>query len=138
MVKNPLKVTLDSNILISAYVFRGKPERVLSLISEEKIIGVISLSLIAEVTEVLAKKFHVIEDDILEIEEEIKGSFELVYPIKTINVARDTDDNRVLEAAYEGKCDYIVTGDKDLLDIRKYKGIKILKPADFLLEISSN
>lgn len=56
------------------------------------------------------------------------------------NHIRDEDDNRVLEAAIEGKCNFIVTGDKDLLELGKYKRslrlrlkkIQILTPAQFL------
>ena len=53
---------------------------------------------------------------------------------KTINAVRDDDDNRVLEAAVEGKCEYVVTGDEDLLSLQNYGGIKIITPAEFLRE----
>ena len=48
-------------------------------------------------------------------------------------VIRDQDDNRVLEAAIEGNCSHIITGDKGLLDIVTFKDITILTPDDFLL-----
>ncbi|MBI2040465.1 putative toxin-antitoxin system toxin component, PIN family [Candidatus Microgenomates bacterium] len=56
-------------------------------------------------------------------------------PHETLHILRDEDDNRVLEAAREGNCDFIVTGDQDLLDLGKYKKIKILTSEEFLLQI---
>ncbi len=50
---------------------------------------------------------------------------------------RDRDDNRVLEAAVEGDCDFIITGDRDLLELCKYKKIKIITPAQFLAEVDN-
>ncbi len=129
---NSLRIVLDSNVLISAYVFGGKPENVFKLIVSEKIHGITSAVLISEFLDILRKKFGVSQAEILEIEEEIKNTFELVYPSRTINVSRDPDDNRVIEAAVEGNCDYIITGDKDLLDLKKFKNIKILTAEQFL------
>ncbi len=41
-----------------------------------------------------------------------------VEPTRTLNVCRDADDNRVIEAALEGNADYVVTGDDDLLSLK--------------------
>ena len=131
------RIVLDSNILISAYVFGGKPEAVLSLIISEKVQGITTWVLISEFLDILRKKFNVSHAEILEIEEEIKGTFEIVFPSKTIQIVRDEDDNRVLEAAVEGECQYIITGDKDLLDLGKYKKIKILTAEQFLLQFQA-
>ena len=46
-------------------------------------------------------------------------------------VCRDPDDDNVLAAAIAGKCDCIITGDKDLLILKQYGGIEILSPSDF-------
>lgn len=127
-------IILDSNILISAYVFGGKPEAVLNLIISEKVQGITSGVLISEFLDILRKKFGVSQAEILEIEEEIKNTFKIVFPSTAIHIVRDEDDNRVLEAAVEGECDCIITGDKDLLDLKKYKNIKILTAEKFLLE----
>jgi putative PIN family toxin of toxin-antitoxin system len=47
-------------------------------------------------------------------------------------VDQDPDDNKILEAAVEGKADYVVTGDTDLLTMKAYDGIQIVPPAQFL------
>jgi len=71
---------------------------------------------------------------------EIRGILEqellpFVYPVKVecsfhINTG-DPPDNRFLELAETGKADYIVSGDKHLLEIKNFCGIKIMGPAEF-------
>ena len=132
MANEPIRVVLDSNILISAYVFGGKPELVLKVIITEQAHAVTSPTLKDEFFGVLRKKFGVTPSEILEIHNEIDLSFETVYPKDTFHIVKDEDDNRVLEAAVEGQCQYIVTGDMDLLDLKSFQGIKILTPDQFL------
>ena len=50
----------------------------------------------------------------------------------TVKASRDPEDDKFLAAAVEGKARYVVTGDKDLLDIKTYRGIRIIPPAAFL------
>lgn len=132
MANNPVRVVLDSNIFISAYVFGGKPEEILKLIIAEQIQGITSQVLISEFLGVLRKKFGVSQNQILEIQSEIQDSFEVVWPVETFSIIRDTEDNRILEAAVEGKCDYIITGDDDLLRVGSFRRIKIVTPDQFL------
>jgi|SRR3989344_43354 len=129
---NPLRVILDSNILISAYVFGGKLQIVFQQVIEEKIEGITSQILISEFLDVLRKKFVVAKSQLLEIKEEIDDTFETVFPTQTFKVVKDNDDNRVLEAAIEGNCKYIVTGDKELLRLKSYQNVKIVTADQFL------
>ena len=132
MAESPVKVVLDTNIFVSALVFGGKPEKVYRLVLKRKIITYISLPIITEIIEVLTKKFNFNQIKLQQIERKIKKFFIVVNPSKVIDKVRDPDDNRVLEAAVEGNCDFIITGDKDLLDLGKYKNIKILTAEKFL------
>src|SRR3989344_5157433 len=124
--KNPVKVLLDTNISISALGFRGKPRKVFLLALQKKVQGIISPILLAELHEVVSKKFPKIAFNLPRIEKRIRKNFIIVQPDISITILKDTDDNRVLEAAVEGKCNYIVTGDKELLELGTFKGIKIL------------
>ena len=135
MVENPVKVVLDTNILLSAIGFGGKPAEILSLVLKERITAVTSPILLAELEEALRKVLPLSKNDIELILDEIDDEFETVLPRFSIKTSRDEDDNRVLEAAVEGNCEYIITGDKDLLTLKKYKNIKILTAEQFLLEI---
>lgn len=132
MEESPIRVVLDTNILVSAILFGGKPEQILRHLIEKKIQVIISSVLLSELKEVFSKKFPLREPDLELTIRSMEKTFEIVQPRRSIDVARDEDDNRVLEAAIEGKCNYIITGDEDLLDLKKYKNIKILTPEDFL------
>jgi len=56
----------------------------------------------------------------------------IVYLKQKLNIIKDEPDNRILECAEEFKADFIISGDKHILDVKKFKGIKMLKPADYI------
>ena len=127
-----MKIVLDTNILISAFIFGGKPRQVLSFVLEKKIQAFISPILIAEFFDVVNKKFDLSAQELALTKTQIQNKFAIVHPKSEIKILRDDDDNRVLEAALEGGCSYIVTGDSDLLDLATFKNIKIVTPDVFL------
>lgn len=66
------------------------------------------------------------------------GSSIVVKPTKRINeIKDDPSDNKFLEAAIAGNADYIVSGDKHVLKLKKFKDILIVTPAEFL-EVYNN
>lgn len=130
---NQTVVVLDTNIIVSALVFGGLPGDVLTKILENEVMGIVSRPLVAECLRILREKFHFAAERIEETQEMFDEHFLLVYPKDTITVVIDDPDNRVLEAAVEGDCDFIVTGDKLLLKLGVYKKIKIITAADFIL-----
>lgn len=132
------RLVLDTNIIISAIGFGGKPRNILLLSLENSFQSVTSPTLLTELQEVITKKFPKLQEELPIIEGKIKEKFLIVKPKKTLDILRDKDDNRVLEAALEGKCSHIVTGDKDLLDLGEYKGIKIVTANQFLKNILEN
>ncbi len=130
--ENPVKVVFDTNILISAVGFGGKPRALLLLAQQKRIRATTSSILLAELSEVVNKKFPRLVPNLQRIERRIKRTFTIVQPKISISIVKDDDDNRVLEAAIEGKCQYIVTGDKELLDLGSVKGIRIVAPDQLL------
>lgn len=132
MDANPPKVVLDTNILISAIGFGGIPRNVFQLILDGKIKAIISPILIAELEDVVSKKFPKLEKNFSRIRKSIYKKFKMVHPVITLNILNDYPDNRILEAALEGKCNYLVTGDKELLHLKKYRTIRILTAQEFL------
>ena len=135
MKKAQVRSVLDTNILISAIIFGGNSEKIIESVQENKITAITSHVLLSELTEVLVKKFHFTPDKIYLVEELIKENFTIVQPSEIVNIVRDKDDNRVIEAAIKGKCQYIVTGDRDLLELKTHKEIKIVTPEIFLNKI---
>jgi putative PIN family toxin of toxin-antitoxin system len=129
---NPVKVTLDTNIVISALGFGGQPREILQLVLDNKIKAITSSILLAEFEDVITKKFPALSSNFERINKLIRKKFKIVKPKRSIHIVADEDDNRVLEAAVEGRCSHIVTGDKELLDLGVYKEIKIVTADQFL------
>lgn len=138
--KKPAKVTLDTNILISAIGFGGKPREILRLVLDKQIKAVTSPILLAELEDVIGKKFPNLAHSFERTNRRIKKNFNIVKPKITLHILKDEPDNRVLEAAVEGKCDYIVTGDIELLKLKKFNNMKILSANVFLnlLKLTNN
>jgi putative PIN family toxin of toxin-antitoxin system len=127
-----VKVVIDTNVLISAFLFGGKPRQILQLVLNKEIEGITSLILLAELLDVLAKKFNFPQGKLRLIDGKIKKSFRVVYPTKHLRILKDEADNRVLEAAFEGECNFIVTGDQELLELGRHRSIQIITVDQFL------
>lgn len=131
-----MRVTADTNIYVSAFQFGGKPLELLQLARTGTIELAISEPILREVTGVLRTKFHRRDADLLAIEQEIRSFAELVTPTKPVDVIKhDPPDNRVLECAEESRSDVIVSGDSDLLSLRRFGNARIVRVAQFLREL---
>lgn len=133
-----LKVVLDTNVIVSAIVFGGKPELILNLITAEKIDGYISRFIITETCGILRQKFKHTESEIEAIEETLKNAFSLIEPNFSISIVKDNlSDNKILACALAAKADYLISGDKKhILLLKKIKNIPTLSPEQFLKLIS--
>lgn len=136
MERETPRAVLDTNVLISALLYGGNPEQVFWYALKRELIGVTSPALLAELSGVLASsKFNVPGSLIALYEQEIRLWFDIVRPQEELRVLADTPDNRVLEAAVAGRCDAIVTGDRELLALKKFHGIEIVTSNAFLNSI---
>jgi uncharacterized protein len=129
-----LKVTADTNILISGLVYRrGKPYDLLRMAIDGTISLTVSRHILDEMADVLARKFDATPEEITEAKGIVGDAARIVQPSVQIDVIKeDPPDNRILECAVSAGADYIVTGDKDLLRLGTYDSIKILTVSDFL------
>jgi putative PIN family toxin of toxin-antitoxin system len=129
-----LRVTPDTNILVSGLVYRrGNPFKLLRMAMSGEINMTVSQAIIDEMADVLARKFKMSEDFIAEAKAIVAEAARVVTPAVKLEVVKDDpDDDKILECAVSGGSDYIVTGDKDLLRLKQYDSIRILKVADFL------
>lgn len=129
------RVVLDTNVLVSALLFKGEMSKIVDLWREKEIIPVISRETFKEFKTVLAyPKFSLTEEEIgAIIEENILPFFEVVEIIGNINgICRDPDDDKFISCAVSAGADYIVSGDRDLCDLGRYKSVKIISVADLL------
>jgi putative PIN family toxin of toxin-antitoxin system len=128
-------VVLDTNVLVSALVLRGHLAEFVELWKKGVISPAISRETFAEFKKVLGyPKFCLSDNDIKAIiEQEILPYFEVVDIKEEIHgVCRDPNDDIFVSAAVNAKVSHIITGDKDLLELAKYRSIKILSPQEYL------
>jgi putative PIN family toxin of toxin-antitoxin system len=128
-----MRVVFDSNILISALLFPGgRAETAVANILEGMDDLVISRPILREVLSVLASKFSRDKEEISRVAVVLGEMGEIVEPSRRLSVFPDEPDNRILECAVEGKATVIVTGDKAMLAIGEYEGIRLITLADYL------
>lgn len=125
------RVVLDTNVFVSGIVWDGNPEKVLNLWLQEKFTLFISPAVLLEILAVLAK-FKLPASLINQFKDLLENHAEKVIPHSRFNLCRDPKDNQFLNLCFACRADYLVSGDKDLLALRVFKGTKILKPREFL------
>ncbi len=128
------RVVLDTNVFLSAFTFGGKPETVLEMARAGRIQLVVSTPILAELASILGGKFAWADGDIREALMVVGRHADLVKPEARLRVLEDDADNRILECAVEGHADWIVSGDRHLLNLREFRGIRIVRASDFLVE----
>ena len=133
------RIVLDTNVLISALLFGGKPRRVLNLVISGSVDCTLSPVILDELKEVLQRpKFGFSADACLHIIEELHGICDIISPSVSVEViGSDPDDNRILECAKEAQAHFIVSGEPQLLDLGSFEGIRILSPAAYLREFEA-
>ena len=128
-------VTPDSNLYISALIWGGKPQQLLEIALARKVRLFISDAIMDEVLEVLETKFnHSPKRLALEKEYIGKCTVRCVPKVRLDVVKDDPDDNRILECAVHSRSEAIITHDKDLLRMKSYHGIRMMKINEFLRE----
>jgi uncharacterized protein len=132
------RVVLDTNVLVSAFLFEGKPRELFRKVISGSIQCFLSEPILRELTEVLQRpKFGVPYEVCQQIVQELYAICEVVDPASRIDIVRsDPDDNRILECALEAKADFLVTGDRHLLEIETFRGIEIIDPAACLSRLT--
>ena len=126
-------VTADSNIYISALNFGGPPDRLLDMARAGDIELHISDDIRGEVLRVLRDKFRWTDEALALAKDRIGDFTKTIQPGQAVQIiTADPTDNRIIKCALAGKSDYIVTGDKHLLDLGQVGDVKMVKPADFL------
>ena len=134
-----MKAILDTNVLISAYVFPGgRPEAVYRLALEGHLEIGTSRTLLAEFGRVLGDKFGWNPDQVEAAVAQMTRIATVVEPVGAVQViTADPADDRVLEAGRAFLADAIVSGDRHLLDLEAWSGTEIISPAEFIARWSA-
>lgn len=133
-----MRIVLDTNVVMSALLWRGNPYRLLEALRADSDTQLYSSpALLAELTDVLSRRAateqlarigrtaHTVLTDYLE-------AVELIEPEPIATTSRDPDDDEVLATALACNADLIVTGDTDLLVLKSFRDIPILPPTNAL------
>lgn len=127
-----MRIVLDTNVFISSIVFKGNCREVFNEVIENDQCF-ISPFILNELKNKLQSKFLIIPSDVLDLENDILRVLILQNPHTDFpSICRDNYDNNILQIAESVNADYIITGDKDLLVLQKFKQIKIISPSEYL------
>jgi len=128
-----MRIVLDTNVFVSGIHWTGSSEKVLRAWMNNDFELVSSLPILEELVRILMSfKVPLNPEDISWWESLILEKSVIVAPTETVDVITDPDDNKFVEAALEGKAQYIVSQDKHLLILKEYQGIKVLHPDELL------
>jgi putative PIN family toxin of toxin-antitoxin system len=132
----PLRVLVDTNVLVSAVLFGGVPQDILEAARGGSITGIVSLHILGEFREVLSRPRFGVDVTLADsLAEEIAG-FCRVVPVERASGSwsRDADDDPVVEAAIRAGAHVVVTGDAHLLEL-ELPGLEIVTPAALAVEL---
>jgi putative PIN family toxin of toxin-antitoxin system len=126
-----MRIVLDANVIVAAFAARGLCESVMEVcLSEHEI--VLCDELLDEILESLVQKIRLPSGVVDGIEELLREHATMLDPIPVAsNACRDPDDIKVLSLAAASKADCIVSGDKDLLVLKKFEAIPVLSLRSF-------
>ena len=127
------KIVIDTNIYISTIFWGGKPREIIELGRSGRLWIFTSAEIEKEIDEKLKLKYKLDADEALHI---LLDFSTFTIPAKITQrikaIADDADDDKFIECAVACGVDYIVSGDKHLLELKEYGGIRIINAADFL------
>ncbi len=124
-----LRIVFDSNVYISALLFKGIPGIVLEMALKNKLILITSAEILTETVRILEEKFKWPEHNINKFVRRLSDISENIKPGIKVNVIKEREsDNRILECAISGNASLIVSGDKHLLKLKEYKNIPVVRP----------
>ena len=129
------RLVVDTNVVVRAAIGTGSSHQFwLEALLGGKCTLVTSDEIISEIREVLGRpKFRLDEGQINEAMSELKSLSDVIETRSRFRVVkRDPDDDIFINAAYDGRAGYIVSGDSDLLDLKEFRGIKMVTAAQML------
>lgn len=127
------RVVADSNVLVSAIRFGGKPKQLLDLAADGHIDIAISEAIVEETLRVLRDKFHHTPEELKETDKQLRVIARTITPTESISALdADPSDNRILECAVAADAEVILSGDKHLLALGSFRGIPIQRVGEFL------
>lgn len=127
-----MKIVIDTNVVISGVFFGGYPRRVLDAVLDGKISASVTAEIAAEYVEIAQEMIERKQGHFRrELFAVLLSKMELIAPHSEVHLSRDPDDDKFIACASDAKALYIVSGDKDLLVLKRYQGIEIITAKEF-------
>jgi putative PIN family toxin of toxin-antitoxin system len=128
-----VRVVFDTNVLVSALVLPGsRADLALGRVATGRDHLLLSRPLLDELLSVMARKFGREPEELARIALFLDELGEVVEPRERVRVLDDEPDNRLLECALAGGAEAIVSGDRRVLALRRWRGIEVLSLARYL------
>ena len=126
-----MRILLDTNVLIAAFITQGACSVLFEhIIRRHELVA--SEFILSELLQHLVGKFRFEPAEAEEVVELLRSRATIVSPLELDDpVCRDPDDDTILGTAIAGAAICIVTGDKDLLVLKRFESIDIVSPSTF-------
>ncbi len=134
-----MRLVLDTNVLISALFWPGQPHRIWTAARAGTVTAITSEVLLRELRDVLTRQtgsFKLTSKEFANVHRQVRIHCRFMRPTISLTILADEPDNRVLECAFTGNADLIVSGDQALRRLGEYEGIRIVSPAECWREIA--
>lgn len=125
-----MRVVLDTNFIIAAFASRGLCAELFEVCLVDHTID-ISEHILSEIQKKLIEKIHLPKSTVQNIIDYFRSIAEVFEPEHVESVCRDKDDNKIIGTALAGSAKFIITGDSDLLSLKKYKGVRMINPRKY-------
>lgn len=128
-----MKAVFHTNVLVAAFLTEGLCSGLLIRARRHAFNLVLCDDIMREFEGVLKKKFKLTATDISEISAIVsEAASEILQKLGPVpNICRDPNDDMIIACAITAMADYIITGDEDMLILKKYKDIVIISPRNF-------
>lgn len=134
-----IRAVPDNNVWLGAIISSGGAHQLLLRAEAHQFTAVTSTPILHELMGVLRADLACDDDFAYEWWKRLTAACEVIRTSSLLNaIERDPDDNKFIECALDGHCDYIVSQDLDLLDLGSYAGIRIVKIGQFLRLLESS
>jgi len=128
-----VRAVFDTNIYVSALAIPGgQAEKAVLAAAEGRFDLIISRPIILEVLDVLARKFGRDAEELARVALFLADLGRVVRPRRKVRILRDDPDNRILECAFAGGTEVIVTGDRMMLKLGICEGVRLVTLRKFL------
>lgn len=139
-MRSDLRIVVDTNVIISGlFGIKNSPSyEIFEAIRSQKLILVLSPPIVEELEEVsgrerIVKRTKMSKEDRISFIEGVIEHSEVTRGVQMSKIiGRDVKDDMFLACAYEARANFIITGDRDLLELKKYGDTKIVTPREFV------